>query len=190
MTFEELNRQLKTPVFTTKQIGLLFDKESKEKINIQLWRWEKQGKLIRLKKSIYKLVGRAIDDLVLAGILYKPSYVSLESALKIAGIIPEEVMELTSVTTTTSKKIKNTEGVFTWSKINKNLFFGFQKQKDPQSGLYYNLAEAEKALLDWVYIRKINNLSAFRINRDNLNKTKLTRYARLFPKWVRKVINE
>ena len=150
----------------------------------------KRGDLVRLKRGVYRLAEAEVDELVLAGWLYKPSYVSLESVLQMCGVIPEVVGKVTSVTTVTSKEIKTGEGVFLYSKIAKELFFGYEKVKDEKSGLYYNLAEPEKALLDWIYVRRVKSLEGERVDMSELNKKKLRSYVKIYPKWVRKVIDE
>lgn len=44
---------------------------------------------------------------VVIRIIYKPSYISLHSALCLYGMIPEEVVQLTSVTTLKTAKFEN-----------------------------------------------------------------------------------
>ena len=145
---------------------------------------------MRLKRGVYKFADKELDDFVLASWLYKPSYVSLESALQVTGVIPEVVDQITSVTTTTSRDVKTTLGMFLYSKLAKKLYFGYRKIKDEKSGLYYNMAEPEEALLDWIYIRGIRDLESTRINRDDLSKKKLKDYSKIYPEWVRKVLYE
>jgi hypothetical protein len=69
----------------------------------------RSGDLVRVKKGLYvapTFPGRApeVSPLVLAGLVYGPSYVSLESALAHHGLIPERVNEITSVTTKRAKR--------------------------------------------------------------------------------------
>ena len=61
------------------------------------------GEVVRVRKGLYvapSFPGRvpAVDHLVLASLVYGPSYVSLETALAWHGLIPERVEEITSVT--------------------------------------------------------------------------------------------
>lgn len=190
MRLREFRQTMKMPIFYTYQVVRLFESESKNLINTQLSRMVKRGDLVRLKRGVYRLAEAEVDELVLASWLYKPSYISLESVLQMMGVIPEVVGKVTSVTTVTSKEVKTGEGVFLYSKIAKELFFGYKKARDEKSGLYYNLAEPEKALLDWIYIRKIKGLEGERVDMSELDKKKLRSYAKIYPKWVRKVINE
>ena len=190
MRLREFRQTMKMPIFYTYQVERLFGNESKNLINTQLSRMVKRGDLVRLKRGVYRLAEAEVDELVLAGWLYKPSYVSLESVLQMSGVIPEVVGKVTSVTTVTSKEVKTGEGVFLYSKIAKELFFGYEKVKDEKSGLYYNLAEPEKALLDWIYVRRVKSLEGERVDMSELNKKKLRSYVKIYPKWVRKVIDE
>jgi len=56
------------------------------------------------------------------------------------------------------------------------------------SGLYYNLAIPEKALLDYIYIRQVRDLKEMRINIKLVDEKKLRKYIKLFPEWVGKVV--
>jgi len=149
----------------------------------------KSGRLIRLKRGLYQFADRQTDEFVLAGYLYQPSYISLETALNNFGIIPDISAAVTSISPVTTKTIKTAKGIFIYSKISRKLFFGWQKIKD-LSGLYYQIALPEKALLDWIYIRKISSLVNERIDLSSLSKTRLTSFSQPYPAWVRKVINE
>ena len=133
--------------------------------------------------------GTEVDEFVLASKLYSPSYVSLESALNLYGIIPDIISNVTSVSPVTSKQINAPKGNFLYSKINKKLFFGFEAKLDPKSRLPYNVAIPEKALLDYVYIRKIKNLSEQRVDNSILDREKLLHLLPFYPEWVRKVID-
>lgn len=188
MKLKELKSKLEYPIFSSSQIEKLFTGEESSSINVQLSRWEQKGELVRLKRGIYKLAGREVDEMVVAGILYKPSYISLELALHYQGIIPGVVSTVTSVTTITSREFKNQMGVFSYSKIRPKLYFGFNKVQDSKSKMYYQIAEPEKALLDWIYLRKIKDLEANRVEVDNLDRDKLAEWGQEYPDWVRKVV--
>lgn len=180
MKFKEFETQLLLPIFTAVQAGAT---------SIQLSRWVKSGNLNRLKRGLYQFAGRSVDEFSLAGLLYPPSYISLEAALNNQGIIPDVNAAVTSVSPTTTKMVKISQGSFFYAKIQPSLFFGWQTVKDA-NGLPYKIALPEKALLDWIYLRKIRDLSGHRVDIGNLNKTRLIKFTRQFPAWVRKVINE
>ena len=63
---------------------------------------EKQGTIIRLKRGMYVLSPQVskkhISTELIANHLYGPSYVSMESALRFYGLIPERVFNTVSMT--------------------------------------------------------------------------------------------
>lgn len=188
MKLQNLRTNIKMPVFSRTDVLKLFPEEPVNQINTQLYRMTKRGDLIGLKRGMYVFPNLNIDEFVIANKLYSPSYVSLESALNIFGVIPDIPSVVTSVTTVTSKKINTSLGNFKYSKINENLFFGYKSILDERSGFYYSIANPEKALLDFIYIRKVKNLSEYRVDLNNVNQTELFNYSQHFPKWVRDVI--
>lgn len=188
MKLQNLKTNIKMPVFSRTDVLKLFPEEPVNQINTQLYRMIKRGDLIGLKRGMYVFPNLNIDEFVIANKLYSPSYVSLESALNIFGVIPDIPSVVTSVTTVTSKKINTSLGNFKYSKINENLFFGYKSILDERSGFYYSIANPEKALLDFIYIRKVKNLSEYRVDLNNVNQTELFNYSQHFPKWVRDVI--
>lgn len=188
MKLQNLKTNIKMPVFSRTDVLKLFPEEPVNQINTQLYRMIKRGDLIGLKRGMYVFPNLNIDEFVIANKLYSPSYVSLESALNIFGVIPDIPSVVTSVTTVTSKKINTSLGNFKYSKINENLFFGYKSILDERSGFYYSIANPEKALLDLIYIRKVKNLSEYRVDLNNINQTESLNYSQHFPKWVRDVI--
>ena len=180
MRFEQFKNSLPLAVFTVVQAA---------QPNIQLARWHKAGKLIRLKRGVYQFADRKVDEFSLANFLYSPSYISLETTLNNLGVIPDVSANVTSVSPVTTKTIKTVKGTFIYSKINQGLYFGWQKIKDG-SGTYYQIALPEKALLDWIYLRKISNLKEQRVDFSGLNRTRLKQFSRFFPGWVKGVIYE
>lgn len=188
MRFRDLEQKFDYPVFWSNQVGKLFPEEEQSNINVQLSRWEKRGDLVRLKRGIYKFAEQEVDEMVVGGILYKPSYVSLETALHLQGLIPDIPGMVTSVTTVTSREFDNELGSFSYSKIKRSLFFGFEKVKDEKSQMYYQMAEPEKALLDWVYLRNIKDLEANRVDLSGLEKSKMVSWAEEYPNWIQEVV--
>ena len=62
----------------------------------------KSGDILALKSGLYvssERYGANFSSLQIANLLYGPSYISLEYALAHYGLIPEQVFEITSVTT-------------------------------------------------------------------------------------------
>jgi len=188
MTSKELKTKIKTAVFSRNDVIKLFPAEPRNHINTQLYRLTKRKDLIGIKRGFYTFPNSEIDEYVIANKLYTPSYVSLESVLNTAGVVPDIVSAVTSVTTITSKNLKTPLGTYMYSKINRGLFFGYTSVLDQQSGEYYNIANPEKALLDFIYIRRIRSLIASRVDIAVLDREVLVNYSTHFPVWVRKVL--
>jgi len=189
MRYEELLHQIETPVFHTHQVAKLFPQESSVALRFQLSRLNKRGKIVRLKRGIYLFKERPVDELVLANLIYEPSYVSLEKALNIYGIIPDIPSIVTSITTTTSNTFTTPVGSFSYSCVNNPLYFGFTQQLDARSQLSYQIAEPEKALLDWIYIRKLKDIGEHRVDLTPLNQNRLHQFLQQYPNWVEKVLS-
>ena len=83
--------------------------------------------------------------------IYAPSYISLHSALSFYGMIPEEVVQLTSVTTLKTARFENDFGTFHYQNVKTPFYFGFEI-KTIQSGRGLLFATPEKALLDLLYL--------------------------------------
>lgn len=190
MKIIELLRRANTPLFFDYQIERLFPDEPKHLVNVQLARFVRAGALTRLKRGLYVFSHTKIDELVLANFVYRPSYVSLETGLNYYGIIPDVAGNVTSVSPVTTKTARTGRGVFIYSKIARELYFGWQMVKDGGSQFEFAIAEPEKALLDYVYIRRVRNLADQRIDFSAIDRKKLIKYGRTFPAWVGGAINE
>lgn len=114
---------------------------------------EKSGTLIRLKKGMYVVSpqksGKLVSVELIANHLYGPSYVSMGSALRYYGLIPESVYSVQSMTTKHSKEFKNSLGRFEYIQCTKEYFpIGIRQEiKDSTSFL---IATPEKALCDLI----------------------------------------
>lgn len=188
MTYQELSDLVSYPAFQTHQVVKLFPSESYSSIRVQLCRLVAAERLVRLKRGLYLFTDRPVDEMSLASLIYSPSYVSLEKALNIYGLIPDIPSVVTSVTTTTPNVFSTSMGQFSYSCISKELFFGFKLLQDSHGPMKYKLAEPEKALLDWIYLRNIVDLDQYRVSLSLVNRSKLLKYASHFPQWVRKVV--
>lgn len=124
----------------------------------------RSGEIIRVKKGLYVPGTRPgeepkIDPLVLSGLIYGPSYVSLETALSRHGLIPERVDEITCMTSKRAKVFRTPVGRFTYTPINEDAFPVGVRLESGKGGSWY-LAEPEKALCD--RIAQVKGLEAMR----------------------------
>lgn len=141
------------PVFET---GLLLTGAVDPRhIRRQLVRWKNTGKIIQLRRGLYTLAPphqrvRPHPFLVANGMV-RASYVSLQSALAHAGLIPEYVPVTTSVTTERPNRWETPLGVFDFRHVQTGLFFGY-RSIDLGEGQAALVAGPEKALIDLIYL--------------------------------------
>lgn len=124
-----------------------------------LLRWVKKGYLTKLRNEYYAFSEcKNIPDFqyLIANKIYRPSYISLHTAMSFYGIIPEMVVQTTSVTTLKTSRFTNDFGEFSYNNIKEELFFGYEPKslKDNRSFLF---ATPEKALLDLLYLYPFYN---------------------------------
>ena len=100
-------------------------------LSVQLSRWTRQGKLVPLRRGIYLLpaaLRRARAPLEhIANLLVVPSYVSLERALALHGLIPEAVPVIQSVTRARPMLFETPAGTFQYRHVKKSWFFGYRE---------------------------------------------------------------
>lgn len=122
-------------------------------------RWVKKGLLIRLRQGYYtfpEYKSKPDFTLFFANRIYRPSYISLHTALAFYGIIPEAVVQITSVTSLKTASFQNEIGLYAYKSIKKELMFGYDVKPiaDNQS---LQLAHPEKALMDLFYLYPFYN---------------------------------
>jgi len=167
MQYLELKNQLKDfSVFSIKDIekvDLSFHKQ-------RLSEWQKKGYVKKIRQGFYIFSDLELDEkslFTIANRIYEPSYVSLEMALSIYGIIPEAVYGVTSVTSQKTKNIKTPIGDFSYRHIQPDIMFGYELRE--HNGHGYKMAELEKAILDYLHLHsKISNNEAFNGMRFNV----------------------
>ena len=187
MRYHDLEKVVSNKIFTLLDVAKYFPNESEQHIKIQLYRFTKQGLLTRLKRGVYTFPSSSHDELIVANTLYQPSYISLESALNYYGIIPDITQTVTSITRKKIGHITTPFGSFTYHQIKKSLYFGFYKVLSVEADEYYDIAQKEKALLDYFYIRKITKTDGLRLNLAKIDKKIYKMYLQKFPHWVQKI---
>jgi predicted transcriptional regulator of viral defense system len=117
-------------------------------------RWTNKGLLIRLRQGYYtfpEYKGKPDFALYFANRIYRPSYVSLHTALAFYGMIPEAVIQVTSVTSLKTVSFINDFGEYSYKSVKEELMFGYDL-KLIADGRAFQLAKPEKALLDLLYL--------------------------------------
>ncbi len=155
-----------------------------------LYRWTRKGLLVRLRRGYFafpEYKGKPDYAFYFANRIYRPSYISLHTALSFYGMIPEIVVQITSVTTLKTTSFYNTFAQYSYKSMKKELFFGYVLKPLPD-GRSLQFASPEKALLDLLYLYPEYNthsqLEDLRLDEDLLheefNKKLFEDYLRLF----------
>ena len=155
----------------------------------RFYEWQKKGYIKKLSRLFYVFSDRNINEAennFIANKLLEPSYISLESALRYYNLIPEVVFLTTSVTTRKTKLLKTPIGDFQYRKVKEKLFFGYRIINAGQ--IAYKIADPEKALLDFLYLRSDikseGDIFELRINgesyREIIDQNKLKQYLGVF----------
>jgi predicted transcriptional regulator of viral defense system len=171
------------PVFET---GFLLS-GSVDRVDVrrQLSRWTKTGRLYQLRRGLYALAPPfqklKPHPYVIANLMVRASYVSLQSVLAHYGFIPEVVSRTTSVTTARPGSWKTSLGIYEYRHIRNELLFGY-RLIDLGGGQQAFVAKPEKALLDLIYLQPrgdaIGYLQELRLqNLDELDLDELKRHA-------------
>lgn len=115
---------------------------------------EREGKIVRLKRGQYivsdKISRELISPELIANHIYGPSYVSMESALRFYGLIPEQVFSLRSMTTNRSRRFTNSIGIFEYITVNERYYSIGIKQQIVEDRYTFLIASPEKALCDMI----------------------------------------
>lgn len=141
------------PVFSSSLLKVAGIKTSQ--MEIQLVRWVKSGRLLKLRRGVYVLGKpyRKIEPhpFLTANRLRRNSYVSFQSVLGYYDLIPEHIPVVTSATTGRSETVKTPLGFFIFRHLKTGVFSGFKQIKvaERQQAV---MATPEKALVDLLYL--------------------------------------
>jgi predicted transcriptional regulator of viral defense system len=140
-----------------------------------LSRWSKNGLIISLRQGSYtfpEYISQPDYPFLFANTIYTPSYISLYSALSFYGMIPESVLQVTSVSSLKTASFTNKLGVFTYRSVKDELMFGYTA-KQFTGGRSFHIATPEKAILDLLYLyptyNSASDMANLRIDTDWLN---------------------
>jgi len=135
-------------------------------------RWAQKGLLVRLRQGYYtfpEYKSKPDFTFYFANRIYRPSYVSLHTALAFYGMIPEAVVQITSVCPLKTVDFNNDFGSFSYKSVHSRLMFGYDL-KPIADGRTVQLASPEKALLDLLYLYPFYNteieLEGLRLDED------------------------
>jgi predicted transcriptional regulator of viral defense system len=172
-------------IFSTRDITKLFPHFDSRR----LVEWQQKGYLQKLVNKWYIFSDIDIDDSLryrISNCLYRPSYISLQSALAHYNLIPEEVYTIQNISTKKTIRYETGLGTYDYRNIKPNLFFGYQVERS--NNLPLLIAEPEKAILDFFYltpgIKTMADIEGLRLNSteliNRLDWEKLETYAACF----------
>ena len=136
--------------FTTSVLASLYP--DIRQINDKARRLEQDGRIVRLKRGLYVRStddGATIIPMLIANHLYGPSYVSMHTALRHYGLIPERVYETQSMTIKHSRSFDTPIGRFSYLSCPQN-YFPLGIRQESQGTDTYLVASPEKALCDLI----------------------------------------
>lgn len=155
-----------------------------------LTRWVRSGYLVRLRQGYFtfsEYKKKPDYSFYFANRIYRPSYISLHTALAFYGMIPEAVVQITSVTSLKTASFRNDFWEYSYNTVKENLMFGYEL-KPMTDGRTIQFASPEKALLDLLYLYSFydseQELEELRLDEDylhdDLNKDLLMDYCTRF----------
>ena len=161
MKFESLVRVFRNrPFLESRELTMLFDEPSSQ-IQARISRWVRHGWLIQLRRGKYVLAQeyrRQEPSLYfISNYLYRPSYVSLHSALEFHGLIPEAVGVVQAVTSRHGEKWETPAGRFHYHSLKGNRFWGYREYPSAQEASApvqsrFLMAIPQKAIVDLFYL--------------------------------------
>lgn len=174
------------PYWSVADLQKILGYKSRQTLLVVLHRLVSQGVLARMRRGIYRVSINTVEGALLANLLYRPSYLSFESALSRYGILSQIPYTITLATTRRSKKVTLDGAAVEYRQLRGDLFFGHRIE----GGL--DIAEPEKALLDALYLMKRGKLSLAlkELDLSGLSRGKLDSYGARFPRYVRAALAE
>lgn len=183
MNYQQFRKELSAfPVFSLSDIRTAYPSFDRRRLT----EWQQKDYIRKIAKGIYAFSDIELNETMLfyiANKLYKPSYVSLETALSYYQLIPEAVYGITSVSTRRTYQFDTPVAHFLYRTVSPKFFYGYTITSES-----IRIATIEKALLDYCYLHpNINSVEAFdslRIDRnmllDTLDKEKMLKQLERF----------
>ena len=174
-----------SPFFSVSSLQALLNL-TRESARTTASRLVRRGILVRVQRDLYALSNSRYSLFSLANALYQPSVISLETALNYWGIIVQVPQTVFSIAQASYGCVAdNTE--FVYRRMSSALFrFGQVKVEG------FFIAEAEKALLDTLYMKSkgLAELLPEDVDMAKLDDELIDYYKRPYPGIVKKMLNE
>ena len=150
--------------FTNQDLKQLFPNISRIGISVAIKRLIKTKTISRLERGKFQFLLSKIqpNEYTTANFIYQPSYISLETALSLYGVIDQFTYQITSITTKKAKTKTYSQKEYSYSHIDKKFFTDYRLQDN------YLIASLYKALFDYFYLTLKGLKSKNNINLINL----------------------
>lgn len=160
-------------VFTSADLQKILQTKSDTYSYVVAGKLVKEGVLERVSKGYYILTSNRPSDFEIANALYRPSYVSLASALNYYGILVQSPQQITSVTTKRVATIQNGGKTFSFVQTSPKYFTDYQVVDN------FLIATPEKALVDMMFTVALGraSLSIEELNLQSIDKNKVNELA-------------
>lgn len=160
-------------VFTSADLQKILQTKSDTYSYVVAGKLVKEGVLERVSKGYYILTSNRPSDFEIANALYRPSYVSLASALNYYGILVQSPQQITSVTTKRVATIQNSGKTFSFVQTSPKYFTDYQVVDN------FLIATPEKALVDMMFTVALGraSLSIEELNLQSIDKNKVNELA-------------
>jgi len=159
------------PVFSVREIEKHFPGFDSRR----LVEWQDKGYIKKLRNRYYYFSEQTITEpfsYYTANEIYRPSYISLESALSHYNVIPEGVFQITSCTSRKTNSFQTPAWNFAYRHLKPSLFFGYRLEK--WGNHRYAIAEPEKAVIDFLYLhselKETEDIEALRWNTEEIKR--------------------
>ncbi len=139
-----------------------------------------KNKIKKVAKGFYTIR----EDPSLIVYCFKPSYLGLQDALSVHELWEQETIPIIITSRKARqglRKINETNVLL--RRINKKYLFGFDYIK--QGDLYFPYSDIEKTFIDMVYFKEKLNDETLKNIKKKVNKEKLRKYLRIYPKKIR-----
>jgi len=183
MNFIQFKNSLRDfPLFSLADIRTVNNRFDRRRLS----EWKKKGYIKKIVKGHYLFSDMDMSEdllLAIANKIYRPSYISFETAMSHYRLIPENVYMITSASTKRTYLFETSLARFSYRTVKPALFFGYFLLPGR-----IKMAYMEKAILDYFYIHPTlqteDDFASLRISREEmlscLNKKRLTDYVRRF----------
>ena len=174
-TYNKLKKIYNSPLkfFTTKDLKDLLEIKNRRTFEETVKKLESEKVLTKIERGKYIKTNSEYSKFELSQFIYGPSYISLETALSYYGLIEQLPFEITAISTKKSIE-KEFEGqIYSYKKINKELFIGYRREED------FLIAFPEKAIFDQLYLSLFGIKSANilkNIKKDSFDSQKVLEY--------------